>query len=102
MILIFYKKHDSRLELIDNYQKQVILESYNGIVSRKYYFANRPNSPAINVKGEKNEIMIIFSYYNKEIYEYILEGDSVYKKENENLLKVIRNNYEICFQCVSK
>lgn len=81
-------------------QEEQMIETYffNGIVEQKFYDQKNHRARTLKIDSKHMAQELEFQGLNQGFYEFVVEGDSVYKEKGQNLIYVYRDGIETKFQ----
>ena len=78
----------------NNFIESYRIESYSGIIKRKYVDKKQHGYKTIVIDENYIERSILLDYEKGGLYNYLQVGDSVIKKENSLKINVLRDNID--------
>lgn len=104
-IIFFYYQTNKHNPCEDSYKKFKNRE-ISGLVQKKYVDSANHLYKTVEVLQKNNLDMVYFNLDKGGSYEYIEQGDSIFKKKKSDILTIIRNTntrkFKIEYRCKSR
>lgn len=92
VIIVVNKNYPSDEEEYKSAYESVKFTKYEGKIGKKFLFKNSKNYPSILVQNDLGTQKVMFIYDKSGLYEYLQEGDSIYKEYGNYDVFIVRDS----------